>query len=48
MDGRSVTGDFERWMEEDSGDGTSLSVGALTGDPEGYVKEVSGDGQLFP
>jgi hypothetical protein len=46
LEGGSFTWDFERWIKEGSGNGTSLSVGALrgvvaggsfTGDPEGYV-----------
>jgi len=29
LEGGSFTKDFERWMKEDSGNGASVSVGAL-------------------
>ena len=35
LEGGSYTGDFERWMREGSGNGSSPSVGALWGEPVG-------------
>jgi hypothetical protein len=52
--GDFFTGDFERQVKEDSGNGASFSVGALRGEPGRgapllgtYVKEGSGNGTSF-
>jgi hypothetical protein len=54
LEGGFFTRDFERQVKEGSGDGASLSVGALRGEPgrvapllgtyKRYVKESSGNG----